>query len=477
MTNTSPAALLRQAASILRRNAKAAHRASPAPWKMTDERVVRSADGMIVADRSGTDHPAERADLPYIEAMHPGVGETLAGWLDSAAEDAEQVGADPRGVATALALLGQPAQQPGPVASQQPHSPSGAPEDAATRDRAADERTAVRVFHLQRERDLSGISGTGRVADGVQWPDGTVSIRWRGPRPSTVTWDSIDHAEQVHGHGGTTRIVWAPLPDTSPDSQMDSPDSTPDTETDSPTTSADPVRTTPDTGPRLRRLAAERETWIRKAHELKAERDRLAAVLAEVLDTFSPMRDTYDGPVAYYDGSADIEPKQFEQWRSVLAAPAEPHPAEAERDQAYRERAHLLAWLAALHPANAVITPAPDVDERGWQLLYVLVGGWQMSWHIAPRDTELFAHVEHVEPDDPRAQWDGHSTEQKYDRIQDHVARISGHRTPHECRDCLEHGGIGFDCNHLVRGRRLADSCRWCRDRGLVPGEEIPPQT
>ena len=39
--------------------------------------------------------------------------------------------------------------------------------------------------------------------------------------------------------------------------------------------------------------------------------------------------------------------------------------AETERDGAYRERAHLLALLASLHPS--VIAPAPDVDEPGWQ--------------------------------------------------------------------------------------------------------------
>lgn len=82
---TTPAHEMRQAAGILRRDAEAAHRASPAPWTVTDERVVRCADGMIVADRSGTDHPAERADLPYIAAMHPGVGAALADWLDEAA--------------------------------------------------------------------------------------------------------------------------------------------------------------------------------------------------------------------------------------------------------------------------------------------------------------------------------------------------------------------------------------------------------
>ncbi|MEU8723548.1 hypothetical protein [Streptomyces antimycoticus] len=104
---------------------------------------------------------------------------------------------------------------------------------------------------------------------------------------------------------------------------------------------------------------------------------------------------------------------------------AEPHPAEAERDQAYAERAALLAWISALHPANAVIAPAEDIDEPGWSLLYLLISGWQMSWHIHPRDALLFAHVEQVEPTDPRAQWDGHSTAEKYERIQEHTRRLS----------------------------------------------------
>jgi hypothetical protein len=66
-----------------------------------------------------------------------------------------------------------------------------------------------RLFHLQRDRDISGVSGIGRVADGVLWPDGPVTIRWRGARPSTVHWDALADAEAVHGHGGATRIIWA----------------------------------------------------------------------------------------------------------------------------------------------------------------------------------------------------------------------------------------------------------------------------
>ncbi|MFF9269119.1 hypothetical protein [Streptomyces rochei] len=98
--------------------------------------------------------------------------------------------------------------------------------------------------------------------------------------------------------------------------------------------------------------------------------------------------------------------------------------AESERDGAYRERAHLVALLAAMTD-GAVIAPAPDVDEPGWQIAYLTIGGHQASWHISPRDADLVAHIDPVEPDDPRAQWDGHSTELKYARIAAHTAELA----------------------------------------------------
>lgn len=86
---------------------------------------------------------------------------------------------------------------------------------------------------------------------------------------------------------------------------------------------------------------------------------------------------------------------------------------EAARDGAYRERAHLVALLAAMTD-GAVIAPALDLDEPGWWITYLNIGGRQASWHISPRDAGLFRGVERVEPDDPRAQWDGHTTDEKY---------------------------------------------------------------
>lgn len=112
-----------------------------------------------------------------------------------------------------------------------------------------------------------------------------------------------------------------------------------------------------------------------------------------------------------------------------------------ERDGAYRERAHLVALLAAMTD-GAVLVPAPDVDEDGWALLYLTIGGRQCSWHISPRDLGLFEHVERVRPDDPRAQWDGHTTEAKYAGIAAHTAELMARCGP----ECSEMHRGGFRC-------------------------------
>jgi hypothetical protein len=66
----------------------------------------------------------------------------------------------------------------------------------------------MKRFELCRDVDVSGISGTGKIAEGVEFSDHTVALRWLGPTPSFVAWTSIAHVEMVHGHGGYTRIVW-----------------------------------------------------------------------------------------------------------------------------------------------------------------------------------------------------------------------------------------------------------------------------
>jgi hypothetical protein len=114
---------------------------------------------------------------------------------------------------------------------------------------------------------------------------------------------------------------------------------------------------------------------------------------------------------------------------------------EDERDGAYRERAHLVALLAAMTP-GAVITYATDVDEPGWQIVYLNLGGRQASWHISPRDADLFSHVERVEHEDPRGHWDGHTKEEKYAAIAAHTAELMQQCGP----ECAEMHQGGFRC-------------------------------
>lgn len=77
----------------------------------------------------------------------------------------------------------------------------------------------MQCFELLRTTDVTGISGTGVVAEGVQFSDGTVVLRWldhqtpevhrtSGVRPTTVMHESIGSVLALHGHGGATQLVW-----------------------------------------------------------------------------------------------------------------------------------------------------------------------------------------------------------------------------------------------------------------------------
>jgi hypothetical protein len=65
----------------------------------------------------------------------------------------------------------------------------------------------MRRFELHRQVDVTDVSGTGVVAEGVRLDDNTAVVRWLGDKPSFVLWPDYDHAVAVHGDGGLTAFV------------------------------------------------------------------------------------------------------------------------------------------------------------------------------------------------------------------------------------------------------------------------------
>ena len=73
---------------------------------------------------------------------------------------------------------------------------------------------ALRTFEMFRERDQTGVSGEGKVLEGVEFTDGVVVLRWAtatGLPNSTVVWESFAAFWKIHvdphsGNGTTVRF-------------------------------------------------------------------------------------------------------------------------------------------------------------------------------------------------------------------------------------------------------------------------------
>lgn len=62
----------------------------------------------------------------------------------------------------------------------------------------------VLTFDMLRAEDATGTSGTGVVAMGVLFPDGTTVLQWQSHVRSTVVYHSMADALYIHGHGDKT---------------------------------------------------------------------------------------------------------------------------------------------------------------------------------------------------------------------------------------------------------------------------------
>lgn len=68
--------------------------------------------------------------------------------------------------------------------------------------------TTMRLFQLHRDEDESGISGVGVVAEGVEFTHGMVALTWLKPHRVVAVYENMKAVEEVHGHGGKTRVVF-----------------------------------------------------------------------------------------------------------------------------------------------------------------------------------------------------------------------------------------------------------------------------
>ncbi len=65
-----------------------------------------------------------------------------------------------------------------------------------------------RRFLLNRSEDECRVSGTGIVAEGIQFSAGRCVIMWLSGTPSIDIYENIGDLEKVHGHRGKTVIEW-----------------------------------------------------------------------------------------------------------------------------------------------------------------------------------------------------------------------------------------------------------------------------
>ena len=64
----------------------------------------------------------------------------------------------------------------------------------------------MRDFQLDRVKDIAGISGTGLVAEGIEFTDGQVVLRWYNTGAITI-FKNMQQLRQVHCAGKHTRII------------------------------------------------------------------------------------------------------------------------------------------------------------------------------------------------------------------------------------------------------------------------------
>lgn len=73
---------------------------------------------------------------------------------------------------------------------------------------ATAKQSDMRTFVLERKDDATGTSGTGVVAEGVEFSNGQVALHWLSQLEAVSVYSNIRVVEKLHGHQGRTTVRW-----------------------------------------------------------------------------------------------------------------------------------------------------------------------------------------------------------------------------------------------------------------------------
>ena len=92
-----------------------------------------------------------------------------------------------------------------------------------------------------------------------------------------------------------------------------------------------------------------------------------------------------------------------------------------QKDGAYSERDRLVSALSKLFPSRLERHPHTDLTwENDWRwIVFIELPSGQASWHIHDSELDWFDHLDRY----PGNSWDGHTTEEKYLRLQSLAAQ------------------------------------------------------
>lgn len=112
------------------------------------------------------------------------------------------------------------------------------------------------------------------------------------------------------------------------------------------------------------------------------------------------------------DGSIDLSDQGAMKDEILTLIIAKFQEVDRAKDNAYKERDMLVAALSKLFPAWIGYHTDKEWEDDWRTIIYIKLPTGQVSWHIHDSEKPLFSHL-----DPGLEEWDGHTTEEKYDRL------------------------------------------------------------